>query len=377
MANYQRIITELVTAGSNPTKAIEASVKSSGKEPFGYFPPRVPEELIYAAGYLPVGMWGGRTQMALVDRYLQGFCCTVMRANLEMALRGSYGMLKGVMIPALCDSLKCVIENWKVAVPTIPAIGVVYPQNRKLPEGIDYCIDEMQRICRELSKISGQEITDADLEAAFEVYEQWRQAMREFTVQAARFPKLIGAKTRHLIIKAAQFMDKAEHLQLICQLNDELKQLPNEPYDGLRVVVTGLLAEPLELLDLFEENEIAFVADDLSQESRQFRTICRKEGSVLEKMAYMIADIEGDTFLYDPDKKKGDLLVDMVRQNKADAVVVLMMKFCDPEEFDYPIIKQELESAEIPALYLETDQQLASVEQLRTRVQSFAEMLTV
>ena len=53
----------------------------------------------------------------------------------------------------------------------------------------------------------------------------------------------------------------------------------------------------------------------------------------------------------------------------------VMMEFCDPEEFDYPIYKKELEAAGIPMLYLEIDQQIDSFEQIRTRVQSFTEML--
>ena len=52
-----------------------------------------------------------------------------------------------------------------------------------------------------------------------------------------------------------------------------------------------------------------------------------------------------------------------------------MMKFCDPEEFDYPIYKKELDDAGIPILYLEVDQQIDSFEQLRTRIQSYAEMI--
>lgn len=59
----------------------------------------------------------------------------------------------------------------------------------------------------------------------------------------------------------------------------------------------------------------------------------------------------------------------------ADGVVVCMFKFCDPEEFDYPVYKKELEEAGVPMLYIEVDQQMDSIEQLRTRIQSFAEIL--
>ena len=92
-------------------------------------------------------------------------------------------------------------------------------------------------------------------------------------------------------------------------------------------------------------------------------------------MAGRIAAQEGDTFLYEASKDKGDMLIDMVQETNADGIVLFMMKFCDPEEFDYPILKKQMEEASIPLLYLEVDQQMESYEQLRTRVQSFAEMI--
>ena len=42
---------------------------------------------------------------------------------------------------------------------------------------------------------------------------------------------------------------------------------------------------------------------------------------------------------------KGLTIIDAVKKYGADAVVVCMMKFCDPEEFDYPILLQQFEAA--------------------------------
>jgi benzoyl-CoA reductase/2-hydroxyglutaryl-CoA dehydratase subunit BcrC/BadD/HgdB len=92
-------------------------------------------------------------------------------------------------------------------------------------------------------------------------------------------------------------------------------------------------------------------------------------------MAGRMQDQEGCTFLFDSEKRRGQNLIELVRKTHADAVVVFMMKFCDPEEFDYPIYKTELEDAGIPILYLEVEQQMDSFEQARTRIQSFGEML--
>ncbi|MPM77807.1 (R)-2-hydroxyisocaproyl-CoA dehydratase beta subunit [bioreactor metagenome] len=86
-------------------------------------------------------------------------------------------------------------------------------------------------------------------------------------------------------------------------------------------------------------------------------------------------DQRGCPFLYEAEKSRGSMLTDMVRANRADAVITFLMKFCDPDEFDYPVYKKELEAANIPQLYLEVEQQMDSFGQVRTRIQSMAEIL--
>lgn len=373
---YKDTIQQLCEAGSHPGKTIAQTQKETGKDLVGCFPIHTPDEIIYAAGCVPIGMWGGTTEIQLADKYLQSFCCSVMRTNIEFGMRGVYDGLKAVIIPTFCDTLKCIVENWKVAVPQVPVIGMAYPQHRDLKAGKEYMISETKRVKHELELILGKIILEDKVEEAFNIYEEYRKTMREFTDVAAEHPEIIGAKTRYLIIKAGQFMDKAIYTEKIKEIIAGLKAEPASTFKGNKVIMTGLMPEPVEVLDIFEENNIAVVGDDMSLGSRIWRTPAREDvEDVYEKMAYIVADQIGDTFLYEPFKKRGQLLIDMVKEKKADAVVVMMMKFCDPEEYDYPIYKAELEQAGIPELYLELDQQLTTFEQVRTRVQSFAEML--
>ena len=373
---YKDTIERLCEAGLHPARTAAETGKNTGKDLVGVFPVRCPEEIVYAAGAVPVGLWGGRTELKLSDRYLQGFCCVVMRTNMEFALKGTYNMLKAVLIPSFCDSMKCVIENWKLALPEIPTIAFAYPQHTKLACGDQFTIDEIKRVRHELELALGRIITTEAIEEAFSVYEDWRRTMREFTKAAAEHPEIITNRKRHLIIKASHFMDKAEYTKYVKEIIEGLKAEPASEYKGKRVVVTGIMCEPVEILDIMDENGLAIAADDLSQESRLWRTAAREnEPDVFRRMAGIIHDISADTFFYDPEKSKGKNLISMVKEAKADAVVVMMQKFCDPEEYDYPIYKAELKEAKIPELYLEFDQQLGSFEQIRTRVQSFAEML--
>jgi bcr-type benzoyl-CoA reductase subunit C len=375
MSKLNNLIDEFVEAALSPSEAIEKSKQITGKEIVGCFPVYTPEEIIYAAGFLPVGMWGGKTEIRYADKYLQSFCCSIMRSNIEYGIKGVYKSLKATIIPAFCDTLKCIIENWKVAIPDIPVIPVVYPQNRTDTFGYAYLVAEFTRFKSEMEKLSGKTISESELAAAFDIYENYRSLMRSFVEIVKDYPVTINARKRHLIIKSGYFMDKKHYSELMKELIDALKAIPKEKHSGPRVVGTGLIFEPIELTDIFVENQISLVEDDFAQESRQFRAVARTEGTAMDKMAYRVVDLRGCTFLYEEQKSKGDMLVEMVKRNKADAVFVSMMKFCDPEEFDYPIIKKKLDDAGIPILYIETEMHMDSYEQIRTRIQSFSEML--
>lgn len=370
------LIHELEAIAQDPKNSVLSSIKETGKKAVGCFPIYAPEEIVYAAGMLPVGMWGGQTSGTLSDRYLQTFCCSVMKANTEQALLGMYDFLSAVIITAYCDTLKCVIENWKTAFPQMNILPVVYPQNRKTKAGREYMREEFNRVKRELEKLSGKTITPSDLEESIEIYDDYRCTMQEFTELVQRYPILLNAKSRHLIMKAAYFTDKKIYTDKVKKLIHELKKIPEEKTGKRKIILSGLMAEPDGMLDILTENGMFVVADDLAHETRQFRTIAPKQGDALQRMAERIAMQDGCAFLYDKDKTRGERINKMVKKYQADAVVICQMKFCDPEELDYPILKRELDSEGVPLLYLEIEQQMDTLEQLRTRIQSFSEMLS-
>jgi benzoyl-CoA reductase/2-hydroxyglutaryl-CoA dehydratase subunit BcrC/BadD/HgdB len=97
----------------------------------------------------------------------------------------------------------------------------------------------------------------------------------------------------------------------------------------------------------------------------------------LSRLAEQWRAMDGCSLIFSVHKTRTNMLIDMFRQTQADGIVVCMMKFCEPEEFDYPLIKTECQAASIPVLYLEIDQQTQSLGQVRTRVQAFVESLDV
>lgn len=56
----EEIIQLLTEAAAHPARTVKETCQKTGKRAVGCVPPYVPEELIQAAGCIPVGLWGGQ-----------------------------------------------------------------------------------------------------------------------------------------------------------------------------------------------------------------------------------------------------------------------------------------------------------------------------
>ena len=373
MSAIQGILDQMRAVTENPTQTVAVYMEKTGKGAVGCIAPYTPEEMVHAAGYLPIGLWGGQVELNRVRAVLPAFACSIMQSVKELELTGRYDILSAVICPSVCDTLKAIGQKWSRS--DIPMIQFVHPQNRKLPAAMTFLTREYQSVRERLEAAIGERISDEAIHQSIDIYNLQRQTMREFAQTAADYPDLIDPLDRHLVFKSAFFMRKEDHTALVRTLIDMLKAEPKKEWDGLKVVVSGITVEPDSVLEIFKEMKLAIVADDLVHESRQSRVDAPDGENPLERMAQQWQNMYGCSLAYEQEKTRVPMLRELYEQKQADAVIIAMMKFCDPEEFDYPMIKLEMESNHIPLLQLEIDQQIQSVEQLRTRLQSFVEMI--
>ena len=375
MADLKARLAELEQACANPRARLEHYL-SQGKKVVGCFAVYTPEELVHASGMIPMGIWGAQTEVKLAKRFLPAFACPIMQSSLELGLRGSYEGLSAVIIPTLCDTFRCISQDWRFGVKNIPMIPVTYPQNRKIAAAEDFLISEFDTVLSRLSILTGNMMTDDTLENSIRVYNEHSQAMAEFCKAANDHLDVITPTVRHAVMKSAFFYEKSEHTAIVKEIVEGLNEMPKFQFKGKRVILSGITAEPTELLKILEENNIAVVGDDLAQETRQYRTLIpAKGGTPIRRLARQWMERKACCLAHEDFKQRGEMLVEMAKAEKATGVLYCLMKFCDPEEYDYPICRSTLQDAGIPTLLLEIDQQSTSCEQARTRVQSFADTI--
>ena len=375
MRTAKEIINEFKAIADNPRKAMDDYKKETGKGAVGIMPVYCPEEIVHAAGYLPIGMWGAqKKQISKARTYLPPFACSIMQSVMELQLEGVYDDLEAVIFSVPCDTLKCMSQKWNRPV---PAIVFTHPQNRKIAKDAAnvFAREEFNIVKEKLEDILDVHISNKAIKNSIAVYNENRAACREFSDVAAEYAAVVTPSDRHAVIKARWFMEKSRHTALVKELIAALKAEPAPEFKGKKIIVTGIQVEPYDVLDIFQENGFAIVADDLAQETRNFRQDVPDDDDALMALARAWNEFDGCSLATDANKPKGQMIIDAVKKYGADAVVVCMMKFSDPEEFDYPILLQEFEAAGVKNLYIEVDQESTAFEQVKTRIQTFAEIL--
>lgn len=71
--SYLNTIEKLCAAALHPGKTIVNTKKETGKELVGCFPIHTPEEIVYAAGCVPIGMWAAGQKSSLLTSICRAF----------------------------------------------------------------------------------------------------------------------------------------------------------------------------------------------------------------------------------------------------------------------------------------------------------------
>ena len=373
------LLNEFKECSEHPYRVISA-YKQEGKKVIGVLPYFAPVELVVASGMVPMGIWGSNKKtIAQAKEYCATFYCTIAQLALEMLLDGTLDQLDGIITPTICDTLRPMSQNFRVAMEgKLPCIFLAHPQNRKPAFGLQFTVDQYMHVKSELEKISGNTITDEALRDAIKVMNRSRKARREFVKLAGQHPEAISAVERSAVLRSAWFMEPAVHAQKLEELNAELAKLPASNWKGCKVVTSGIICDNPKLLQIFDDNHIAIAADDVAQETRSFRVDASEEGDPMMALAQQFADQDYDVLLYDEHSNKNrraDYVVQMVKDSGAQGLVLFMQQFCDPEEMEYPYLKKALDDAGIPHIKLGVDQQMRDFGQASTAIQAFADVL--
>ncbi len=141
------------------------------------------------------------------------------------------------------------------------------------------------------------------------------------------------------------------------------------------VILSGGICNHPDIYTALEESGAEVIWDDLCTGTRYFEGEIEQSSDPVEAIADRYL-----TRMVCPAKHltvtaRGESLVRMVKERNASGVIFMFLKFCDPHSFDYPYLKKFLDDAGVPNILLEVEEQLPSDAQLKTRFETFTDMI--
>jgi bcr-type benzoyl-CoA reductase subunit C len=358
--------------------ALGSQMKMDGRAVIGYPCSYAPEELITAAGFQPFRLFGGgRGEYPKADAHLQAYCCGLVKGMLEDALAGRLDFLTGAVFPHTCDTIQRLSDIWRINVKPTFFADVVLPVKLDTQSSRDYMADVLARFRDEIGVFAGLPVSDDALAQSLALYNHLRSGLAEVYRLRSENPGLIHSRDVHALVKGAMVMDRTEAAEGIDKVIDAMRageyQWPAQ--DRKRLLLVGGFCDHPDMYDGIENAGGVVVYDDLCMGSRWFEGLFDADRSPMEALTDRLMSRPICAAKHLSNTSRGERIVELAREHKADGVVVLLIKFCDPHAFDYPYLKDHLDQARIPNLLYEIEDAPAGEGQLATRLETFVQMI--
>ncbi len=354
--------------------ALEA--KRKGKKVIGLLCSYAPEEIFYAAGMLPwrvTGTWDSDLSRAAAYRDLDS--CRYCTHSLEALLRGDLEFLDGIVASDWDDDRRRLFDVWCYV--SKPAFAVTHTAPKSKTEISErYFAREISRMASALEDFGGQKITDEGLRHAIEVYNQTRKLVLQlYELRKRPVPPVSGAEFLG-ITTASMVMDKADFNAELEALLPYLEQrkvdsMPGKP----RILISSDMLDNPQFLEIIESEGCQIVMDDLDTGSRYFYKLVDEytENPILalaQRYSWRPADPTAFNW-----EEQIEQIIEWARDFRADGVIELYEEFSPPRQWRAPLLVRELARKNIPLARISRGYDVSSIEQLRTRVAAFLEMM--
>jgi benzoyl-CoA reductase subunit C len=359
-------------------------LKKQGKKIIGYLCAFTPAELITAAGMVPFRIKGDVNEpITKADTEMETIICPLVRSCFDMALKGNYEFLEGLVIPHACDSICRTYDIWKYTL-DLPFAHFINMPHGTGDASLEFYQDVLKTFRNSLAKFTGKEISDEALAEAIKLHNQNRSKVRELYELRKSSPPLISGEELTKVLIAAVSLPVEESIEMLGEVIEEAKgRGAPSAQKPARIMVIGAQVDDIAFIKLIEDSGAWVVADDLCPGAREFMAQVDVTPDPIAGLAerYLrrikcgrtYREMTGDyeSYLEDRFGHMGRMIDDF----KVDGVVLYIYKYCDPYGFEVPQIKSYIEAKGTPVLYLEDEYSMSTIGRLRTRVQAFLELL--
>ena len=347
--------------------------REAGGKVLGHFQVYFPEELAHAAGLLPVKVQGAAVEGRHSEARFGSYLCSIVKSSLELALSNRLELDLFVSHP-ICDVARNLSAIWERNV-SYPCRILYFPQNANSSYSATYLRDEYARMLALIEETAGRRVSDDDLRASLQVFNENRRLLRRLYAIRRETPWLLPVDDAYALMAIGGRIPREEHNGLLASVLPGIEARRAKPQDRMRVVFEGGFCEqpPIDLLRAIGQS-CYVVDDDLLIGLRWIVEDVSESGDPLLNLA--TAYLEQSTYSpvqHDLRKPKEKMLLERIRAARADAAIITAAKMCEPGLDEQVAYVHALDAAGIPYFVGEFEEKMTSFDHFQIQLETFVE----
>ena len=344
-----------------------------------------PQELVYAAGAIPVKLCSGNyTAFSIGDDLYPRDACPLVKAVAgfqKMGLMPVYRDCSLMAVPVTCDCKKKIVEMLEQTHSVVP---LSVPAGRE-DEDIDRYVEELYRFIGTLEVVTGNHVTWDSLAVGMNIAGQAKYELSRFLKLKKSMPYLMWGTHILAVMNAAAYMRADAWSFHMNRLNSELaKRIEkgekvtsrNRP----RILLTGspVIFPNMKIPLLIEEMGGILAADETCMGERGMSdppvVVDDSFDGILRALAnQVIRPCSCPTFVNN--RERVYRIRQMIKDYQIQGVIYHVLRGCLVYDYEYQLLEEELGKMGIPVIRMESDYNEEDVEQLRIRTEAFIELI--
>jgi benzoyl-CoA reductase subunit C len=358
------------------------SLQGKGRLLAGYMCTHVPEEILYAAGIIPVRILSAHESQAMTRSYIHETYCSFSHDCAYQGLQHNYDYLDLIVHSSSCIHMAEAFNVWvRFAGFQQKSFLIPFPHIIHTKHASGMMVESYGEFKQFIEKFAKKSITDADIESAIKVYNHTRRLLKRLWEFLRRDnPPIMGPEVAAVTL-AAQVMDKQECNQMLEQLIQRLEAEPGKEPSGVRLMVTGGACDDLRIFDLIENlnYKASLIFVDSCTATRYFwfevpEDRPDKLEAIAEGYISRIPCPAKDNVPGTGEKKRFRFIRQFIEDYKPDGVVFLYQRFCSPQSMDIVALKPIIDMLGVPWTELELDTTVP-VTQFGTQLEALVEII--
>ncbi|HXY46271.1 MAG TPA: 2-hydroxyacyl-CoA dehydratase [Thermoplasmata archaeon] len=363
---------------ADPTFPTVRAWRKAGGKAVGCFPVYTPQELVHSLGMMPVALQGGgeNLEISRADAALGSFLCSISKSTLEMALTGLLDPFDAFVFPYICDVSRNLDGIFARVLPQRPSHMLHLPQNFNSSATIPFLVAEYRALLQKLERVAGRPFSQEDLRKSLELFNEQRELIARLVALKQNAPWNVTLVEYYLLLRLGGLLPREVHIPLLRRALNELEARQRKNKDAIRVLVIGTFCEQptLELLQLIEDVGCYVVGEEFQMLHRWCPRI-EPGPDPLTSLATSYVQTPVDIGVRSTPTTKAAAILSRVDAAKAQGVLFLTAKFCEPALEDVVLYRRGLERRGLPYLHMEFEEKSTTYEQARLQLETFVESI--